>query len=66
MKISVPIAVLNQPRWMFHISVAATAILVAYSCTARGRHAWSQKTTGLGALLCFVSEVMFLKIPEFQ
>ena len=65
MKISVPIAVLNQPDWMFQISVAATAILVAYSCTARGRHAWSQKTTCLRASFSCVSEVMFLKIPEF-
>ena len=61
MKISVPIAVLNQPDWMFQISVAATAILVAYGCTARGKNVWSQKTTWPSALLGCVREVMFFK-----
>jgi len=59
MKLLVPIAVLNKPDWMFSICVAATAILVAYSCTARGMQ--SQKTKWQRALLCCVSEVMFFK-----
>jgi hypothetical protein len=44
------------------MSVAATAILVAYTgCTARGRNVWSQKTTWPRALLWCVREVMFFK-----